>query len=702
MWLCELAPVRDGALVDDAVAAVFSLTARAGQSTREALVELLRGKQLLLVLDNCEHLVEAAAALAETLQRSCERLVILATSREGLGIEGERLVPVAPLGVPGAGADLDGITGAEAVRLFAERAAAVKPGFQVTAQNAAAVAAVVRRLDGIALAVELAAARVPAMTVAELARRLERSFAVLAVGRRGAAARHQTLRATIDWSFQLLSGPEQALLARLAVFAGGCTLQAAEAVCGGDGIDPDAVFELLASLVARSLVVAEESGPGTRYRLLETIRQYGEQRLNAAGETGRWRARHAGYYAGLPPAGPRPRPRSPARRYSGRCGSAPSRTTCSRPGHGRSAPATWTPRLRSWPGSRPPSSGPLTCSCCPAKRPSGCPARLSTRATRSPSRSAPCSPPIRGDVTGAGELCRRAADASARQDPPDWRVEETISAARANSAMTTGAFADTARFAEQAARIARAGGDLADASNELSFAAGGHVLAGDGPAAVPLADEALALARQVGAPALVATGLLAVGAAVAGTDPEQARACLRESRELSTALGYHSAIDLSWAAGIAFLIGDQAATLELGRHAIDRLRWGGDRLRMGIVLPMIAGTLAATRPDAAAIIGAPPKPTGGRVAGSSADQPDRDGGTGRRARAGTARPRRGHGLGPSSRLHPHPDHPSPQRARVRDPAMNELEGAAARAIGHYAGRADIARGAIADELLSVT
>ena len=271
-------------------------------------MEFLRGKQLLLVLDNCEHLLEGAAALAEVLQRSCERLVILATSREGLGIEGERLVPVPPLAVPGTDADLTAITQAEAVRLFAERAAAVKPEFAVTAENAAPVAAAVRRLDGIALAIELAAARIAAMTPAELARRLQRSFAVLGAGRRGTLPHHQTLRATIDWSYQLLAEPEQRLLARLAVFAGGCTLEAAETVCGGDGIDPDTVFELLASLVARSLVVTEEHGPETRYRLLETIRQYGEERLTEAGETDRWQARHADYYAGVLRTNPASRP----------------------------------------------------------------------------------------------------------------------------------------------------------------------------------------------------------------------------------------------------------------------------------------------------------------------------------------------------------------------------------------------------------
>ena len=273
-----------------------------------------------------------------------------------------------PLGVPGADADLTAITQAEAVRLFAERAAAVKPDFVVTAENAAAVAGVVWRLDGIALAIELAAARIAAMTPAELARRLERSFAVLGAGRRGAVAHHQTLRATIDWSYQLLAEPEQRLLARLAVFAGGCTLEAAETVCGGDSIDPDTVFELLARLVARSLVVAEEHGFESRYRLLETIRQYGEERLEEAGDTDRWRARHADYYVGVVQ---QIRHRDRRGEVFGRCGSAPNKTTCSLPGPGRSTPAMLTPRFRSWPASRRPRSRPGTPRCWTA-RPGSC------------------------------------------------------------------------------------------------------------------------------------------------------------------------------------------------------------------------------------------------------------------------------------------------------------------------------------------
>ena len=599
-WLCELAPVREPIRVDEAVAAVFSLTVRAGQSTRDVLVETLRSKQVLLVLDNCEHLIEGAAALADALARSCERLAILATSREALGIEGERLVPVPSLGLPDTGASMDVITQAEAVRLFAERAAAVKPDFQLTAGNAAAVAAVVRRLDGLALAIELAAARTPAMTPAELARRLEHSFAVLGTARRGAVARQQTLRAAIDWSFQLLAEPEQRLLARLAVFAGGCTLAAAEAVCSGDGIDPDTVFELLAALVARSLVVAEDYGSETRYRLLETIRQYGEEHLGQTGETEQWRARHASYYAGL------------LAQVRGQA-------------HDPSQEVFWAVRLRaerdnllaawSWAvgTGNVGTAFAILAGFAPVEVRSTYPLVLAGEAALElPGAAEHPGYPLalavsalfastRADVTVAEELCHRAAEASARQATPDWRIEATVCSARTNIATTTGAFADAARFAEQAAGIARAGGDLADASVELTIAAGCHLLIDNASAARPLATEALALARQIGAPALIVSGLLAVGLADAGTDPDRARACLRESRELSTALGYQSGIELVWATAIAFFVGDHAATLELGRSAIRGLQWAG-RMRMGPVLYMIAGALLTSRADAAAIV----------------------------------------------------------------------------------------------------
>ena len=600
-WLCELAPIRDAAGVDDAVAAALSVTAPAGQSTREALAEFLRSRELLLVLDNCEHLLEGAAALAGALARSCERLVILSTSREGLGIDGERLVPVPPLEVPGADADPAAIAEAGAVRLFAERAAAVKPGFAVGADNAAAVAAVVRRLDGIALAIELAAARVSAMTPAELARRLEHSVALLAAGRRGEVAHHQTLRATIDWSFQLLDEPEQRLLCRLAVFAGGATVEAVEEVCGGHGVAPGSVIELLAGLVARSLLVAEEHGPETRYRLLETIRQYGEDRLGDGDEIERWRARHADYYAGL-----LPRLREHA--------------------HDPRAEVFWAVRLSAeqdnllaaWSWAIDTGSVDVAFSILAGFAPSEVwhtyPLLLDGEAAlRLPGAAQHPGYPLalavsalfasnRADVRGAEELCDQAIEASGPLLTPDWRVEEAVCAARQNIAITTGAFAEAARLAERAAGIARAAGDLADTSVQLAMAVACHFLAGEALSAVPLAQEALALARRLGAPALIASALLEVGAAVVRTDPEQARACLRESRGLTATLGYESALDLVWATGIASFLNDRTTTLELGLGAIRGLQRSGDRLRIGITLHMLAGALAASRPEAAAII----------------------------------------------------------------------------------------------------
>jgi hypothetical protein len=523
----------------------------------------------------------------------------LATSREGLGIEGERLVPVSPLGVPGAEADLAAITQAEAVQLFAERAAAVKPEFAVTAQNAAAVAAVVRRLDGIALAIELAAARVAAMTPTELARRLQRSFAVLAAGRRGTLPHHQTLRATIDWSYQLLTEPEQALLARLAVFAGGCTLEAAETVCSGEGIDPDAAFELLASLVARSLVITEEHGPETRYRLLETIREYGEERLTEAGELDGWRARHADFYADL----------LQQIRHGDRRAEVFWAVRLSAEQDNLFAAWSWAIETRNID-----TAFSILAGFAPSEVSSRYPLVLDGKAAlQLPGAAAHPGYPLalavsakfashHADVTLTEELCRAAAEANERRDPHDWRVEEVICDARSNIAGSVGALADTARLRERAAGLARAGGDLGDASFELGMAAAGYLFAGDAPRAVPLAHEALTLARQIGDPALVASGLLAVGTTVVETDPEQARAYLRESLELSTAAGYQSALDLAWAAAIAFFINDRTATLELGRRAIRALQRSGDRLLISAALYMIAGALAPTQPEDAAMI----------------------------------------------------------------------------------------------------
>ncbi len=295
-WLVELAPIRDPDGVVDAFAALFGVTASAGEPLEAALVEFLRSKHLLLVVDNCEHVLEAVADLVESIERSCVGVVVLATSREGLALEGEQILAVPSLGAPGGNADLETIAQSDAVRLFVERARAADAEFTLDTDNADAVVKVCRRLDGVPLAIELAAARVTMMSLPELASALDRRFEVLAGGRRRGIERHQTLRATIDWSYDLLSEAQRRLLARLSVFAGGCTREAAEAVCAGEPVAASAVFALLSDLVARSLVVVERGDAGTRYRLLETIRQYGEERLAELDETTPLRDRHAHYF----------------------------------------------------------------------------------------------------------------------------------------------------------------------------------------------------------------------------------------------------------------------------------------------------------------------------------------------------------------------------------------------------------------------
>jgi predicted ATPase/DNA-binding winged helix-turn-helix (wHTH) protein len=289
--LLELAPLAEDTLVAEALCRLLGAPSADNRSAQDVAIAMLREKAMLLVLDNCEHVLGATAALASAILRHCPRVRIVATSREALSIQGESVFLMPSLGVPAAGAALTAAAAlrSDAVRLFAERAADALGSYTLTDEDAPAVATICRRLDGVPLATELAAARLRMLKPAEIAARLEDVFRLLTGGSRTALPRHQTLRATIDWSFSLLSGPEQIVLRRLSTFADGCTADSATEAAGGDGIDPDAVFDLVGALVAKSLLVADWGGLATRYRMLETTRQYAAEKLAAAGETDRHR-----------------------------------------------------------------------------------------------------------------------------------------------------------------------------------------------------------------------------------------------------------------------------------------------------------------------------------------------------------------------------------------------------------------------------
>jgi predicted ATPase/class 3 adenylate cyclase len=298
VWLCELAAAEDPDSMVQVVASTLGASPRAGRSLAQSVVEFLAASQLLVVLDNCEHLLDAAGGMAAAVLAHCPGVRVLATSREALAVAGEQIWPVRSLPLPGADDGLAVAAAAGSVRLFCERAGAARPGFALSAANESAVVEVCRRLDGVPLAIELAAARVAAMTPAEIAGLLGERFRLLTGGRRTAVERHQTLRATVDWSYSLLSASARVIFERLSVFSGGFSLDAARAVVAGEGVEAWDVLDAVGALVAKSMVVAEDTGGDvTRYQLLETLRQYGRERLEDKGETDLWRRRHAGYFA---------------------------------------------------------------------------------------------------------------------------------------------------------------------------------------------------------------------------------------------------------------------------------------------------------------------------------------------------------------------------------------------------------------------
>jgi predicted ATPase/DNA-binding CsgD family transcriptional regulator len=296
----DLTPLADADLVPQTVAAQLGVPEQPGRSVLATLIDALEGQAGLLVLDNCEHLVEACAVLANELLTACPELRILATSREALRIAGETVWRVPSLELPESSQALEQITSSEAVRLFVDRARAVLPTFELNSATIGAVTEVCRRLDGIPLALELAAARVSLLSIEQIAARLDDALGLLVAGRRLAPARQQTVRATLDWSYALLTESERMLFERLAVFVGGCTLEAAEAVAGGDGLAPREVLALLGRLVYTSMVVVEPAPDGhTRYRLLEALRQYGRERLTESGSADDIHRQHAAYFLAL-------------------------------------------------------------------------------------------------------------------------------------------------------------------------------------------------------------------------------------------------------------------------------------------------------------------------------------------------------------------------------------------------------------------
>jgi non-specific serine/threonine protein kinase len=293
-WLVDVVSLSDLALVPSMVAAVLGLRLGGDEISAECVARAIGGKKLLLVLDNCEHVIDAAARLAESIVRLCPCASVLATSREALRIEGEQVYRVPPLDVPSQHQDdPQDLLRHSAVQLFLARTSGLRADFAPNAENLRATAAICRRLDGIPLAIEFAAARAAAIGLSQVASRLDGRFELLSGGHRTALPRHQTLRATLDWSYDLLPRPEQCLLRRLAVFSAGFNVEAAIAVMRDTGMVGSSVLEGIANLVAKSLLMLDASAPSGRWRLLETVRAYALEKLAESNESERAARRHA-------------------------------------------------------------------------------------------------------------------------------------------------------------------------------------------------------------------------------------------------------------------------------------------------------------------------------------------------------------------------------------------------------------------------
>jgi len=541
-WLCELGSLRDADAVPEAVASALDVQAQAGQSIADTLLGFLRSKQLLLVLDNCEHLLDAVARLVERIERDCPHVVVLATSREGLGLRGEQMLAVRSLGLPDPEGELDAVVQADALRLFAARAVESRPGFEVTPENAAVVVDLCRRLDGIPLAIELAAARVRSMTPAELVERLDQRFRLLTGGSRTALERHQTLRGAVDWSYALLGDAERTVLDRLAVFAGGFRLDAAEAVAAGGAVDPVDVLDLLGQLVDKSLLIADDEAGLTRYRLLETIRQYAQERLEQTGEADAVRRRHAEHYVAFAEA------------------AAPHL-------HGRDQ-ATWIERLEAeidnlravmtWSAGAGDADLALRLVIATnvnAVRTSYTAHAWAEAAVAIPQAAthplfpdalgwAAWSAVFRNDHDRGRELVLAMHDAERRLDSPPRPAR---CQAPATLALFSGQLEEAAEHAQRWVALARATNDDEQMVQSLTMLAGVQAFRREFDVALATSEAAVEAARQLGAPGLLSFALAILGGQLrqrdGAGDLERALAVLDEAVQVATLVGNQQAMN---------------------------------------------------------------------------------------------------------------------------------------------------------------
>jgi predicted ATPase/class 3 adenylate cyclase len=604
-WLVELAPVRDPNDVVSAVASTFRLSNRAGQTLGETLVEMLSNKQLLLVLDNCEHVVAAVARLVGRIERDCPDVVVLATSREGLAVEGEQLIALPPLHIGGPDDDLARLVATDAVRLFVERGKQVKADFALTESNSPAVVEICRRLDGVPLAIELAAARVIALSPAELAQRLDHRFKVLAGGRRGAVERHATLRAAIDWSYELLDSTEQRLLARIAVFSGGCTLDGIEEVCSGDPVEREDVIDVITGLVARSLVVAEDSTLGTRFRLLETIRQYGEERLADWNETDALLNRHAAYFADLLAKA--------AEHIHGSDQLVWARLINIEGDNIRAALATAIDANDARLAVQLVASHPHHHGYggmgevfeIPAERVVALPDSQNEPGYPRVLIAAAWHAYLRGDYALATELQRRAlavdsARPSTVRHPP---VELDSCNLTAMAALASGDYAGAVAAYRRGAELAQASDYSGLAAISLAVGVNAALLGGaDATETNAIAEEALVLARRSGMHAAIVISLNSLALTIADSDPQRARTLLEESVERSGSPWEASPSGILTACLVAGRLSDWDLTLRLAARSMHLERWIMAPLQVAPCLSMCARALAETRPELAGVL----------------------------------------------------------------------------------------------------